>query len=378
VRIAVVDAYYPAFVVDHYRRHPRLREAPYKEQLAALMDRCFGTSDAYSRHLRELGHDSVDLVANCFELQRAWAREHGPSHFLRRLGSLTTPIGLLARRSFFRAILRAQVDAFEPDVVYFQDLWLLGTGQLDAFRAQGRLVVGQIASPAPSAEVLRHYDLIMTSFPHFVGRFRSLGVDSEYLKIGFYERALERLRERGITASPESDRRYGATFVGGLNPAIHGDGTALLERLTAQVEFDVWGYGADGLAQGSPLRKRHHGEAWGIEMYEVLARSRISINRHIGAAEGRANNMRMFETTGVGALLLTEAAPNLADLFEPGREVVAYESEEDLVEKVHHYLEHEDERLRIAAAGQARTLAEHTYRQRMAELAEMLDARLKR
>ena len=111
-------------------------------------------------------------------------------------------------------------------------------------------------------------------------------------------------------------------------------------------------------------------------MYEVLARSRVALNRHIDVAEGYANNMRLYEATGVGALLVTEASSNLAELFEPGREVVVYEGEDDLVEQLRHYAAHDDERRRIAAAGQARTLREHTYAQRIAELATMLEARV--
>ena len=136
---------------------------------------------------------------------------------------------------------------------------------------------------------------------------------------------------------------------------------------------EVWGYGA--AASGGP--GAYHGEAWGLEMYEVLAHSRISLNRHIDVAEGHANNMRLFETTGVGALLLTESAPNLTDLFALGEEVVAYDDEDDLVEKIEHYLEHDDERIAIAAAGQRRTLGNHTYRQLMVELASILEERLR-
>jgi spore maturation protein CgeB len=377
VRVAIIDTYYPAFLAAQYAGRKDLSASSYEEQHAALMEQCFGTSDAYSQHLRELGHEAIELVANCPELQGAWAREHGSSSLVRRLASLPTRVGLFARRQFLRSVVQAQVEAFEPDVLYAQDLWFLSGEQLDAFRGQGRLVVGQIASPAPPADALRRFDLITTSFPHFVARFRALGVDSEYLRIGFYERVLERLRARAIGAAPGSERPYGATFVGGLNPSVHAEGTALLERLATKLHLEVWGYGAAGLPRTSSLRVRHHGEAWGTEMYEVLARSQISVNRHIEAAEGYANNMRMFETTGVGALLLTEDAPNLRNLFEPDQEVVAYESEDDLVEKVHHYLEHDEERLNIAAAGQARTLAEHTYARRMAELAEMLESRLR-
>ena len=49
---------------------------------------------------------------------------------------------------------------------------------------------------------------------------------------------------------------------------------------------------------------------------------------------------------------------------------------DDLVEKARHYLAQEDERRTIAAAGQARTLREHTYELRMQELAEILRSHL--
>jgi len=113
-------------------------------------------------------------------------------------------------------------------------------------------------------------------------------------------------------------------------------------------------------------------------MYEVLARSRIAINRHIEAANGYANNMRLYEATGVGTLLMTESRKNLPELFAPGGEVVTYEGDADLVAKLRHYAQNDTERERIAAAGQARTLGEHTYRLRMEELAEILRAHLRR
>ena len=131
------------------------------------------------------------------------------------------------------------------------------------------------------------------------------------------------------------------------------------------------------LQPGSPLRAAHGGEAWGLDMYRLLAESRVTLNRHIAAAEGNANNMRLYEATGVGALLITEAAPNLADIFEPGREVVTYDGPEDLVEKARHYLEHDDERRAIAAAGQARTLREHTYDRRVRELVPICEERVR-
>ena len=107
-------------------------------------------------------------------------------------------------------------------------------------------------------------------------------------------------------------------------------------------------------------------------MYEVLYNASIALNNHISVAREYANNMRLYEATGVGTLLVTDAKDNLASLFEPGKEVVAYHSPEEAIEIIDYYLGHKEERNAIAKAGQERTLREHTYRHRMQELIDIL------
>lgn len=353
MRILIVDTCYPGFLERHYRSSPGLEQRPYDEQWRALMDTFFGTADAYSHYLCELGHEAYEVVANCEPLQEAWAREHGSPR--RR--------GWGRRGHSHRDVLRAQVEDFRPDVLYVQNLSVLDPELLRELGA-GRLVAGQIASEAPPDVQLRPFDLILTSFPHFVDRFRAAGIASEYFRIGFDPRVLERIGE--------TDRGHDTVFVGALGGTQHARGNELLERAAARVPIDAWGYGLDGLGRDSPLARRYHGEAWGIEMFRVLAQTRIALNRHIDVAEENANNMRLYEATGMGALLLTDAKRNLGELFEVGREVVSYRDEDELVRAVEYFLAHEDERAAIAAAGRQRTLRDHTYAVRMRELVAIL------
>ena len=371
VRVLILDTYYPAFLRAHYGERPGLAERSYAEQLQSLLGRFFGTSDAYSNHLRELGHEAWDVIPNCEPLQRAWLSENGGGKRLLRLATRAPGrIGAGAAFALSRRTAQVQIEALDPDVVYCQDLGFFSPVELDRLRGDGRFVAGQIASAAPSHELLRKFDLITTSFPHFVDRFRDLGIDTEYLQIGFYERVLD------AVPVVDAPREHGVVFAGGLNPNVHPGGVALVDRLVRELPLELWGYGAEQLPPDSPIRARWQGEAWGMDMYRVLADSRIVLNRHIESAEGHANNMRLFETTGMGALLITEAADNLGDLFEPGSEVVTYDSPDDLVAKVRHYLGHEDERAAIAAAGHSRTMRDHTYEKVIAELAAILEKRL--
>jgi spore maturation protein CgeB len=87
--------------------------------------------------------------------------------------------------------------------------------------------------------------------------------------------------------------------------------------------------------------------------------------------------MRLYEATGMGAMLLTDMKDNLKDLFEPGCEVEAYSDADEAVAKVNELLCDPARRTDIAAAGRARTLRDHTYQTRMRELHDILNKHLR-
>lgn len=370
MRIAIVDPYYGLFLASHYEADPGLARARYERQQRALLDRSFGTGDAYSRNLRELGHEATELISNCRPLQLKWAEEH----------SLALPLGAKRRPAplawgTLRRILDAQIEQLDPDVVYVQDV--THVERLRPTALDGRFLVAQVGSQLPRLDILRRYDLVTTLVPPLVKRLHALDIDAEYLGAAFDEAVLGRLQATGVTAAVDGVRPHPVSFVGTIHPGhVHRGGVQFFERLSSDVALELWGQIDAKLPRSSPIRSRYRGQAWGMDMYGVLAESRIAVNRHGDFAAGYAANMRMFEATGVGALLMTESATNLSDFFEPGQEVVAYESVDDLVEKIRHFLVHDEERRHIAAAGQRRTLTQHTYGHRMRQLVGLLEARL--
>ena len=369
MKILIVDTYYAAFLARFYASQDDFDKTDYQTQLQSLIDACFGTSDFYSRHLNELGCEAQDLVVNCVPLQKRWAKDnHVPLsqlalHVPHRLFRLPVIGKMLADLPGLMDVAVAQIKAAKPDVLYCQDLSFFPPKALSELKQHVRLIVGQIACPLPPEAFLKGYDLILTSFPHFVPRLRELGVASEYFRIGFDERVLSLLGD--------VNKDIDFSFVGGIS-RHHGGAVPLLEFLTEKTDLRFFGYGAKSLPVSSPIRQRHGGEVWGMDMYRSLARSRITLNRHINVAENNANNMRLYEATGVGAMLLTDRKDNLHELFEIDKEVVAYSSKEEAVELVRHYLEHSEESEKIAKAGQERTLRDHTYAQRIKELVPIL------
>jgi spore maturation protein CgeB len=373
MRVVILDTYYPRFLKTFYAKHAGLRHAPAQEQNQALLKAAFGTSDFYSRHLKSLGVDAHDLIVNCVPLQKTWATENEVSFsaWALRLPHRTFRLPVIgARLAALPGLMEvavAQIRSLKPDVLYCQDLSFFPGAVLKELKSHVRLIVGQIACPLPPESFIKGYDLILTSFPHFVSRLQALGIASEYFRIGFDTRVLE------LLGAVQKD--IGASFVGGIS-RHHGKAVPLFEYLVTHTPIEFFGYGVKTLPRSSPIRQRHHGEVWGLDMYHALARSRVTLNRHINVAENNANNMRLYEATGVGSLLITDRKDNLGEIFEVGKEVVAYSSQEEAAELIRYYLDHPEEAATIARAGQARTLREHTYRHRMEELVPVLERHL--
>jgi len=369
MKIVILDTYYARFLKSFYEARRSLRQASAKEQTAALLQAAFGTSDFYTRHLNELGCEAVDLIANCVPLQAAWARENQVPfnawalrlpHRLFRLPYLGN---ILVSMPGLVDVAMAQIRSLRPDILYCQDMSFFPGEALQDLKDDIRLIVGQIACPMLPQSFLKGYDLILTSFPHFVPRLRELGISSEYFRIGFDTRVLDMLGEVPQDLS--------ASFVGGIS-RHHLNAIPLLEYLAENTDMRFFGYGKKTLPRTSPIRKRHHGEVWGMDMYGTLARSLVTLNRHINVAENYANNMRLYEATGIGTLLITDHKDNLGELFEIGKEIVCYSSKEEAAELINYYSCHPQEARVIARAGQTRTLSEHTYQRRMEELLPIL------
>jgi hypothetical protein len=101
------------------------------------------------------------------------------------------------------------------------------------------------------------------------------------------------------------------------------------------------------------------------EMGSVYSRSKIVFNKSINGDV----NMRVFEALASGALLVTDRIGNgLEQIGTAGEHFVTYDTADEAIETIHHYLSNDSERESIARRGQAHVFAHHTYAQRLATM----------
>lgn len=100
------------------------------------------------------------------------------------------------------------------------------------------------------------------------------------------------------------------------------------------------------------------------EMPKVFRMSKINLNFTIPNIKSGIP-LRIWDVLGCGGFLLTNYQAEIPYYFKEGEDLVCFDSLEDLCEKVGYYLEHEEERKRIAWNGYRKVREKHSYIERI-------------
>lgn len=100
------------------------------------------------------------------------------------------------------------------------------------------------------------------------------------------------------------------------------------------------------------------------EMPKVFRMSKINLNFTIPNIKSGIP-LRIWDVLGCGGFLLTNYQAEIPYYFKEGEDLVCFDSLEDLCEKVGYYLEHEEERKRIAWNGYREVREKHSYIERI-------------
>lgn len=105
----------------------------------------------------------------------------------------------------------------------------------------------------------------------------------------------------------------------------------------------------------------------------LYQRTKIGINLH-NRGDYTIGSYRLFELPGNGVMQISDGGPFLDSFFKVGEEIVAYYNSDDLVEKLHFYLNHPDERMAIARNAYRRVMQGHRIRTRLRDAVELIRA----
>lgn len=115
----------------------------------------------------------------------------------------------------------------------------------------------------------------------------------------------------------------------------------------------------------------------GSDYYGIMAASKVVLNIHRDELADVCN-VRCFEATGVGSLILTDYREGQEKFFDIENEIVTYRSSDECKEKLNYLLDNPKELDRIKKNGQKRTLKDHTTHNRCETASEIFKSLLKK
>ncbi len=103
----------------------------------------------------------------------------------------------------------------------------------------------------------------------------------------------------------------------------------------------------------------------------LYQRAKIGFNVH-NRSKYTVGNYRLFELPANGVMQISDGGEYLDEFFRVGEEIVHYDGDDEVIDFLRYYLDHDDERQRIALNGFCRVMKDHRIRSRLREAGALI------
>jgi hypothetical protein len=235
---------------------------------------------------------------------------------------------------------------------------------------------GGAATQAEAFAILRAYRWYFVNHAPHVPRLRVEGVNAIALPMAYEPRWFHPLSGEEL--------RYDVLFVGDIDTPLNSSRRALLERISRHFRVTMLSYrppGIDGVEHiGVAINPRR--------LNRILNRARLVLGSDRLGDLGGLNQLpeqtifyedefyirqRVYLALGAGACYLVERHPEIARQFVDGREIVLWDDEDELCDRIAYYLAREDERRAVGLAGHSRVRAGYTTEHLMSRMLRQME-----
>jgi predicted SAM-dependent methyltransferase/glycosyltransferase involved in cell wall biosynthesis len=365
-----VHTFYSAYLDNFYSRYS-ISGMKYREHLNTLLSDGFSSVHLIAPYMSGYNYDSKIIIANDLRLQSKWLNEaDNRNQFNGQLIDL----------------LKMQIEEERPDVLYLSDPITFDSRFIRKLNYKPSMIVGWRAADIPEGTDWSEFDLILTGLSRMLEIAKELGAKKgEYFFPGCpkLDSVNAQLKDRtndlvfcGSWTSDQHTKRNDYLLHLAEYCIRHNDPFRFKLFLSGEIE-----------KLNPAVRKYNNPSIFGNQMYQVLSNSKITFDsrgeiRHKKSTGGihgfediakeESINMRIFEATGCGSLLIAEEQKNIHKYFEPGKEIVLFNGKKDLIDQIKYYLSHEDERQEIANNGHLRCVNEYSLEKRAGELDKII------
>lgn len=209
--------------------------------------------------------------------------------------------------------------------------------------------------------LVKGWDLVFMKDSFAVAKMRTLGMDAHYLPEAM---------------NPDWHTKCYKTINDSLCFAgnVYGYRHFLIRRLVDMGFTDIGLYGMRPPKWAAEeVRSTYKGRYIVKEEKSRIFGESLACINSTSMSEGNTLNCRAFEIAGAAGLQIIEDRPAVADCFEPGKEILTFNSLEELKELVMKYRTDRKAAIGIRESGHLRANAHHTYEHRLKAIIEHLE-----
>ena len=377
VRFLRISSIYPSFLkkIDKEINN----NDSYEKILSLVFDKQYSVSNNISEELIKKNYKCTELIYNFKTLQNKWLNQHGD-------------------KKLKDEIIFQQIRFYDPEVLFIGDVKLLNKKFINKLRMISKIRLIICFHCAPFSEKiydkLKYADVIVTCTKGYKNKISNKIVKETFLM----QHAFKVNEEIDFTKKRDIDVSFlGSLF---LNNRLHLGRVEIVYNLIKNFKnsfvainfakyflMDYILLILNSIIKFSFFKNIKifyqiiyiflfsKKPLFGDDMLKILRRSKILINKHIEDTE-YAGNMRLFEATGSGSMLLTDYKKDLENLFNIDDEVILFENKDQLFDQINFYLTNDEMRLKIAKNGYKKTLGVHNYQNRVNKLDKFIRYKL--
>ena len=380
MKIAFLTSIYPAHADKIYRENPSLKNKSSAEQMEFIRwNAALSTTVNRMTFLKDKGLRICNFNIGLTNINLKWAEEN---NFVYSSKNTVEEIGI------------EKIKRFNPDIIFcLSPLIYISNNFIKELKSKLKKRLKFIAwygANCGDEDIFSKFDLTLSNSKHLVNSLKKKSINSDFLQHCFDLDILKKI-------VPASTKQNSISFFGNLNiDKDFRDRTKMIVDIKSKIdcfdiyaetqkpnkylefkyesikirhkaskylkkifpEIDLKNWQDETLLPGSPwiLEKKFTKSIlkplYGKEMLERLALYQMTFNKHNNHTGDVACNMRMFEATGMGNLLLTDNKSDIAEYFSPDDEVVVYNSTHEAIDKIKQLLDNPNLARSIAKRGQ--------------------------
>ena len=375
-----ISSLYPDILEEIEKKIDKIKNENYEELQNKIFKEMYSVSNNISKSLKKNGFQCFEIIENAKFTQNKWIEEFGD-------------------KSSKETIIMQQIKFYQPDILFIGNSSLLSKDFFEKIKELKfiKLILSFHCAPFNNKINinLKLVDGVVTCTEGYK-RYIHSNINSNVL-------LMKHAFPKNTNIDLDQKRNIDITFVGSIfiNEALHNKRVNLIYQIMKNFKNN---YIAINFSKKFILQYFYYfiisvfnfkifknysffykiiyifafskKPVYGKDMLRVLSKSKILINTHIDDTE-YAGNMRIFEGTGCGCLLISDVKKGIEDLFKIDHEILLFNNVHDLITKCNFMLGNQKKIEQMASLGKQRTQKDHHYENRAELLAKFINDLIK-